>query len=92
MTQAPMFTLASNLDVGELAYYNFPAGSMIGAFVGKDSNGTERKWMIIVYLGSAAFSSANYNNAPIGSFLVDTTAGAVKIYQKTAATTWTAQT
>lgn len=89
MTQLPLWTVSSNVDVGENAYYAFPAGTVYMALEAKDSNGTVRKKLLIDYYGSATFATSNYNNAPLGSLLQDNTAGAVKLYIKTAATTWT---
>lgn len=43
---------------------------------------------ILVILGSAA-PSTNYDNAPLGSLFILTTAGSVKLYIYTAASTWT---
>lgn len=88
MTQLPLWTVSSNVDVGENAYYTFPAGTVYMALEAKDSNGTVRKKLLIDYYGSATFATSNYNNAPLGSLLQDNTAGAVKLYIKTAATTW----
>ncbi len=88
MTQLPLWTVSSNIDVGENAYYAFPAGTVYAALEAKDSSGTVRKKLLIDFYGTT-FTASDFNNAPLGSILQNNLAGAVKAYIKTAATTWT---
>lgn len=61
--------------------YSYASTTDFVAFKGPNQN--------IQLLAGAAAPSTAHNNAPLGSIYVATGAGAVKVYVKTAASTWT---